>query len=69
MSGLWLDLLGRGWELIVIGFVLIVGAAIVLGDGDDYSCAPVDDEDDGEEIPEDPDRDRDWRIADEMEAL
>lgn len=69
MTGLWLDLLGYGWELVVIGFILAVGIAIWVGPGDEYSGAPVDDDDEGEELPYDPDRERDWRIADEMEAL
>lgn len=66
MTAWWLDLLARGWELIVVGFILIVGAAIWVGPGDDYSCAPSEDD---EEFPEDPDRDRDWQIADEMGAM
>ncbi|WP_330253053.1 hypothetical protein OG874_00110 [Nocardia sp. NBC_00565] len=69
MTGLWLALLGRGWELVAVGFLMIAVAAIILGPGDDYSCAPAREEDDGEEIPYDPDRQRDWDIADRMEAM
>ncbi|MGV9540872.1 hypothetical protein ACWDSF_06065 [Nocardia beijingensis] len=61
------DLFAYAWELIAAGFIAGVLACIWLGQGRDYSGAPV--EDDGEEIPYDPDRERDWDIADQMEAL
>ncbi len=68
MTGLWLDLLGRAWQLVAAGFVCAVFVGIVAGPGDDYSCAPAED-DEGEQIPEDPDRERDWDIADAQEAM
>lgn len=49
------ELLGRGWELAAAA----VPAAVWLLPGPD----------DGEEFPEDPDRARDWALADEMEVL
>lgn len=46
MSGLWIDLLGRAWQLIAAGVLLAVIVAICLGPGDDYSCAPTDEDED-----------------------
>lgn len=44
MSGLWLDLLGRAWQLIAAGFICAVVVGIWAGPGDEYSCAPTEDE-------------------------
>ncbi|WP_454199520.1 hypothetical protein [Nocardia sp. Marseille-Q1738] len=51
-----------------LGFLLLVFVAILAGVPREYSGAPVENEDDGEEIPEDPDRARDWEYADEIGA-
>ncbi|MCM6776242.1 hypothetical protein NDR87_18890 [Nocardia sp. CDC159] len=70
MSGLWLPLLG--WVTAsVIGAVLLVALiAIVTQPRDgEYSCGSVDLDEDGQDVPEDPDRARDWRIADDLGAL
>lgn len=63
MKGMWMALLGYGWQLVAAGVLAGVVIAIV-GQPRDYSCAPVEDE--GEEVPEDPDRERDWQIADDL---
>lgn len=63
------ELLARAWELITIGVLLGVGICAVAGLPHEFSGAPAEPEDDGEEIPYDPDRFGDWQYADEVEAL
>ncbi|MFG1794238.1 hypothetical protein [Nocardia sp. NPDC049149] len=68
MKGLLLELLGDAWKTVAAGVLAFVLIAIVGQRHDDgYSCAPV--EDDGEDVPEDPDRQRDWQIADDMGVM
>lgn len=57
------ELAARAWELITAGVLLLVVVGLFAGAG-----APSDPED-GEEVPYDPDRERDWDIADQMEAM
>lgn len=54
-----LDLFARALVLGGLGFLLLAFIAIVAGPGGDED----------EEFPEDPDRARDWAVADEMEVL
>lgn len=60
----------NGLELISTGVVLALVIAMVTGHGGEYSCAPVDsDDDEGEACPEDPDRWRDYDQAAERGVL
>lgn len=46
---IWLDLIGRGWELVAAGVLLAAGIAIITGHGGEYSCAPADSDDEWDE--------------------
>lgn len=62
-----MELLGDAWKTVAAGAVALAIVAIVgQRRDDDYSCAPAEDD---EEIPEDPDRERDWEIADDMGVM
>jgi hypothetical protein len=39
---IWLDLFARFFVLAGLGFLLLVGIAILTQPGDEYSCAPDD---------------------------
>lgn len=58
-----LHLLANALEWIVAGLVLATILGVVAGTGDEYSCAPVESDDDGEDVPPDPDLQRDYDIA------
>lgn len=59
MTGIWRDVLGRGWEVVAAGVVLLVMIAIWTQPRE-YSCAPADLEDETDEGAEwDRARDRD----------
>jgi hypothetical protein len=64
-----LEIFARALTLGGVGFLLLVFVAVVAGVPGEYSGAPVEpDEDDGEDVPFDPDRARDWEYADEIGA-
>ncbi|MFE7799062.1 hypothetical protein [Nocardia sp. NPDC057440] len=69
MTPWWIDLLGVAWKLAAAGFISAVVIGLWTGPGDEYSGAPAEAEDDGEQHPYDPDLQRDWDIADRMGAL
>ncbi|MEV6432888.1 hypothetical protein [Nocardia sp. NPDC051463] len=58
MTPWWIDLLGYGWELVVVGLFLSVLAYFWTRPGEEYSGAPATEDDDP--IDEDPD---DWDRA------
>lgn len=60
-----LDFVAYALELVMAGLVLAVLIGVGAGLDAEFSCAPADDD---EDVPEDPDRERDYRIADEMGA-
>lgn len=64
-----LTLLANSLELFRAGLVLAVIIWVATSPGDDYSCAPVDSDEEGEDVPDDPDRWSDYDRADEAGVL
>jgi len=46
VTGIWWKLLGYGLELVIAGLLLAALIGIVAGSGADYSCAPIESDDD-----------------------
>lgn len=66
MTMYMLDLIADALELVIAGLVALVILGVTCGTGAEFSCAPVDDD---EDVPDDPDRWRDYDIAAEGGVL